>query len=220
VYFGYPRGFETTDEGLEAAVNTMRYNQHEIERVAHIAFRAARRRRQKVTSVDKANVLETSQFWRRVVSELAMDYPDVRLEHLYVDNCAMQLISDPRRFDVVLTENLFGDILSDEAAMLTGSIGMLPSASIGGRVGIYEPVHGSAPDIAGKGVANPLAAIASVALLLRYCFDFEDEAIAIEQAIANTLRNGYRTADIYRGDGFLVGTQEMGDQLLAALRFQ
>jgi 3-isopropylmalate dehydrogenase len=219
LYFAYPRGFETTDEGLEAALNTMRYNQHEIERVAHIAFRAARRRRQKVTSVDKANVLEASQLWRRVVSDLATDYPDVRLEHIYVDNCAMQLISDPQRFDVVLTENLFGDILSDEAAMLTGSIGMLPSASIGGRVGIYEPVHGSAPDIAGKGVANPLATIASVAMMLRHSFDFEDEAIAIEQAIATVLRRGYRTADVYRGDGLLVGTEEMGDQILATIRY-
>jgi 3-isopropylmalate dehydrogenase len=218
VYFGHPRGFETTDEGLDSAFNTMCYNRHEIERVAHIAFQAAGRRRQRVTSVDKANVLETSQLWRTVVSDLGLFYPDVQLDHVYVDTCAMQLISNPRRFDVILTENLFGDILSDEAAMLTGSIGMLPSASIGGRVGIYEPVHGSAPDIAGKDVANPLAAIASAAMMLRYSFDFEDEAIAIEQAIALTLRLGYRTADIYRGDGQPVGTREMGDQVLASLK--
>lgn len=218
LYFAEPRGFEEVAPGLEAAFNTLRYRADEIERIARVAFRAARRRRQKVTSVDKANVLETSQLWRKVVSQVAADYPDVQLEHIYVDTCAMQLIADPRRFDVIVTENLFGDILSDEAAMLTGSIGMLPSASIGGRVGLYEPVHGSAPDIAGKGIANPLATIASVALMLRYSFDLEEEAIAIERAIDLALRLGYRTADIYRGEGLLVSTEEMGDQILALLR--
>jgi 3-isopropylmalate dehydrogenase len=218
VYFAHPRGFEEIAPGVHAAFNTMRYRSDEIQRIAHIAFQAARRRRQKVTSVDKANVLETSQLWRKVVSQVATEYPDISLEHVYVDTCAMQLIAHPRRFDVILTENLFGDILSDEAAMLTGSIGMLPSASLGGRVGLYEPVHGSAPDIAGKGIANPLATIASVALMLRYSFDLEQEARAIEQAIDLALRLGYRTADIYRGEGHLVNTEQMGDQIISLLR--
>jgi 3-isopropylmalate dehydrogenase len=218
LYFGTPRGFEQDAEGQEIALNTLRYSRAEIERVARIAFDTARRRRRKLTSVDKANVLETSQLWRRVVTDVAAEFPDVELEHIYVDACAMYLIQDPRRFDVIVTENMFGDILSDEAAMLTGSIGMLPSASIGGRVGLYEPVHGSAPDIAGRGVANPLAAIASVALMLRYSFELSEEAAAIERAIARVLEMGFRTADIYHGEGQLVGTEAMGDHVIAVLR--
>jgi len=213
LYFGTPRGLEG-----DQAFNTMRYSRAEIERIARVAFEAARKRRGKVTSVDKANALECSQLWRRVVHEVAREYPQVELEAMYVDNCAMQLIARPRDFDVILTENLFGDILSDEAAMLTGSIGLLPSASIGGRVGIYEPVHGSAPDIAGQNKANPLATIASAALMLRYAFGLEAEAQAVEQAIETVLEQGYRTADIYRGDGALVGTEEMGDQICQIIR--
>jgi len=218
LYFGTPRGFERETAGQEIAVNTLRYSRAEIERVARVAFRAAARRRRKVTSVDKANVLETSQLWRRVVTDVAAEFPDVELEHLYVDACAMYLVANPRRFDVIVTENLFGDILSDEAAMLTGSIGMLPSASLGGRIGLYEPVHGSAPDIAGKGIANPLATIASVAMMFRHSFELLEEAAAIERAIARALERGYRTADIYRGEGQLVGTEAMGDQIVALLR--
>jgi len=217
IYFGQPRGLETIEPGLESAFNTMRYNTREIERIARIAFQAARRRGEKVHSVDKANVLETSQLWRKVVNEIARDFRDVRLEHIYVDNCAMQLVCNPRQFDVILTENLFGDILSDEAAILTGSIGMLPSASIGGTVNLYEPVHGSAPDIAGKGIANPLAAISSIALMLRYSFEFESEAQAVEDAVRKVLDDGLRTADLYRGNGRLVSTEEMGTAVAEAL---
>jgi 3-isopropylmalate dehydrogenase len=213
LYFGSPRGIEPGENGDEVGINTMRYTRSEIERIARVAFDAARKRRGKVTSVDKANALETSQLWRRVVTEVAPDYPDVRLEHLFVDNCAMQLIANPRQFDVILTENLFGDILSDEAAMLTGSIGMLPSASLGGGVGLYEPVHGSAPDIAGRNKANPLATIASVAMMFRYSFNLEEEARMIEQAIEAVLEQGYRPADLYRGEGHVVGTDEMGDRV-------
>lgn len=212
LYFGTPRGIA----GQEA-FNTMRYSRQQIERVARVAFDAAIHRRSKVTSVDKANALECSQLWREVVQEVARDYPQVELELMYVDNCAMQLIARPRDFDVILTENLFGDILSDEAAMLTGSIGLLPSASLGGRVGIYEPVHGSAPDIAGQDRANPLATIASAALMLRYAFGLEQEAQAIERAIDMVLEQGYRTADIYRGEGTLIGTEEMGDQVCRSI---
>jgi len=208
LYFGTPRGIEG-----EEAFNTMRYSRAEIERIARVAFEAAKHRRGKVTSVDKANALECSQLWRRVVNDVAGEYPQVELESMYVDNCAMQLIARPRQFDVILTGNLFGDILSDEAAMLTGSIGLLPSASLGGRVGIYEPIHGSAPDIAGQNKANPLATIASAALMLRYAFGLEAEAQAIEQAIETVLEQGYRTADIYRGEGALIGTEEMGDRV-------
>jgi 3-isopropylmalate dehydrogenase len=216
LYFGEPRGIESTEAGSESAWNTMRYSTYEIQRIARIAFEAARKRRKKLHSIDKANVLETSQLWRKVVHQLSADYPDVRLEHLYVDNCAMQLISNPKQFDVILTENLFGDILSDEAAILTGSIGMLPSASIGGKIGLYEPAHGSAPRIAGTGKANPLAAIASVAMMLRYSFGMEKQAAAIDEAIAEVLRQGYRTPDIHAGVGKLVTTDEMGS-LVAAL---
>jgi 3-isopropylmalate dehydrogenase len=216
LYFGQPRGFnsESTDE---YAFNTMRYSVTEIERIARIAFEAALVRRQVVTSVDKANVLETSQLWRKVVTQVAEEYPSVTLDHLYVDACAMHLIMNPRRFDVVLTENLFGDILSDEAAVIAGSMGMLASASVGGKVGLYEPVHGSAPDIAGKGVANPLGAIASAALLLRHSGHLEQEAREVESAIRSVLDAGYRTPDLYRGGAQrVVRTSEMGSLVAQA----
>ncbi|RMG52657.1 MAG: 3-isopropylmalate dehydrogenase [Acidobacteria bacterium] len=212
IYFGTPRGLQDDE-----AYNTMRYTRPEIERIAHVAFRAARQRRRKVTLVDKANVLECSQLWRRVVAEVGRQYPDVEWTPMYVDNCAMQLIARPQQFDVILTGNLFGDILSDEAAMLTGSIGLLPSASLGEATGIYEPVHGSAPDIAGQNKANPLATIASAALMLRHSFGLNEEARAIERAIEEVLERGYRTADIYRGEGQLVGTREMGHQVCRLL---
>jgi len=217
LYFGQPRGI--LSEGTTAsAFNTMRYSVPEIERIAHVAFKAATARRQKVTSVDKANVLETSQLWRKVVTSVGAEYPDVTLEHLYVDACAMHLIMNPRRFDVMLTENLFGDILSDEAAVITGSLGMLASASIGGTVGLYEPVHGSAPDIAGKGLANPLGAIASAALLLRYSANLEQEAKEVEAAIRTVLDAGYRTVDLDRGTGKrVVQTSEMGSLVVEAV---
>jgi 3-isopropylmalate dehydrogenase len=209
LYFGTPRG--TTDEGGEpAAFNTMRYTAAEIERVARVAFEAALTRSRKVTSVDKANVLETSRLWRKVVTRVGADYPAVTLEHLYVDACAMHLVTNPRRFDVLLTENLFGDILSDEAAVITGSLGLLASASVGGPVGLFEPVHGSAPDIAGRGVANPLGAIASAALLLRYGAGLEDEARDIESAARAVLDAGYRTQDIARPGARGARTDEIG----------
>ena len=220
LYFGEPRGF-TTDEGGEAsaAFNTMRYTAAEVERVARVAFDAALSRRRKVTSVDKANVLETSRLWRETVSRVSSDYPAITLEHLYVDACAMHLISDPRRFDVLLTENLFGDILSDEAAVLAGSLGLLASASVGGHVGLYEPVHGSAPDIAGRGLANPLGAISSAALLLWHAARLEREARDVEAAVEAVLRAGYRTPDIARGPEGLsvVGTSEVGRLIVEAL---
>ncbi|HEX7297085.1 MAG TPA: 3-isopropylmalate dehydrogenase [Pyrinomonadaceae bacterium] len=217
LYFGEPRGFSGSN-GTSSATNTMQYSVSEIERVAEVAFEAARKRRRKVTSVDKANVLETSQLWRQTVSCVGAKYKDVELEHLYVDACAMHLITNPRRFDVLLTENLFGDILSDEAAVLTGSLGMLPSASLGGEVGLYEPVHGSAPDIAGKGVANPFGAIASVAMMLRYSAQLEQEAADIEAAIESVLAAGFRTPDIAGdGRGFMASTTEIGDMVCAAV---
>ena len=183
-----------------------------------MAFDAARKRRGKVTSVDKANVLETSQLWRQTVIRVSQNYPDVTLEHLYVDACAMHLIANPRRFDVLLTENLFGDILSDEAAVITGSLGMLASATIGGEVGLYEPVHGSAPDIAGKGIANPCGAIASAAMMLRHSFNLEQEASDIELAIEHVLEAGYRTPDIAEGTGgYVVTTNEMGEMICEAV---
>jgi 3-isopropylmalate dehydrogenase len=213
LYFGEPRGVERRD-GIERGVNTLVYTTPEIERVARVAFEAARKRRKTVTSVDKANVLEATALWRRVVTHLHQEYRDVSLHHLYVDNCAMQLIQNPKQFDVILTENLFGDILSDEAAMLTGSIGMLPSASVGGEHAIYEPVHGSAPDIAGQGKANPLATILSVAMLLRYSLAKEGIADVIEKAVEKVLNEGYRTADLARSGGTVVGTAKMGDLVL------
>lgn len=211
LYFGEPRGFE---DGDTSAYNTMRYSVAEVERVARIAFEGARGRRRKVTSVDKANVLETSQLWRKTVTKVAAEYPDVELDHLFVDACAMHLVTNPTRFDVVLTENLFGDILSDEAAVLTGSLGMLASATIGGTIDLYEPVHGSAPDIAGKNIANPIGAIASVAMMLRHTAKNEAAAASIENAIERVLAQGNRTADLAR-DGNAVTTSAMGDLILA-----
>jgi 3-isopropylmalate dehydrogenase len=196
----------------------MTYSVPEIERVAHVAFSAAMKRKRKVTSVDKANVLETSQLWRATVSRIAREYPEVALDHLYVDACAMHLITNPRRFDVLLTENLFGDILSDEAAVITGSLGMLGSATIGGRVGLYEPVHGSAPDIAGRNIANPFGAIASAAMLLRYSGKLDREADDIEAAIKSVLEEGYRTPDIAdAGPGYLATTSEIGERVAEAV---
>ncbi len=215
LYFGEPRAIEMLGESRQA-YNTMRYSVEEIERVARVAFEAARTRGSKVTSVDKANVLETSQLWRETVNKIALEYPEIKLEHLYVDACAMALVTNPKRFDVILTENLFGDILSDEAAVLTGSLGMLGSASIGGSVGLYEPVHGSAPDIAGKNIANPIGAIASVAMLLRYTAKLETAAKFIEEAIVNVLSKGWRTIDL-GNSGKTVGTIEMGDLIVENL---
>lgn len=209
LYYGEPRGIHETEDH-KLAVNTMTYSDDEIERIAVVAFDAAKKRRKRVCSVDKANVLECSRLWRSVVNEVANRYPDVELTHMYVDNCAMQLIRNPRQFDVIVTENLFGDILSDEAAMLTGSIGMLPSASLGGTVALYEPVHGSAPDIAGQGRANPIAAIASVAMMLRLSLHLVPEADAVEKAIHSALSQGYRTADICGPGEAPVSTSTMG----------
>ncbi|MBC7084129.1 MAG: 3-isopropylmalate dehydrogenase [Firmicutes bacterium] len=214
VYFGQPRGRFARDGGIKA-LDTMVYTRFEVERVARVAFGLASRRRRRVTSVDKANVLESSRLWREVVTEVGNEYPDVELNHMYVDNCAMQLIRDPRQFDVVLTENMFGDILSDEAAMLAGSLGMLPSASLGhGRTALCEPVHGSAPDIAGKNIANPLATVLSAAMLLRYSLGLDEESRAVEEAVMRVLEKGYRTADIFMEGTTLVGTAEMGDLLV------
>ncbi|MBV8632505.1 MAG: 3-isopropylmalate dehydrogenase [Silvibacterium sp.] len=208
LYFGEPRSW---DREAGSAWNTMRYTRDEVIRVARVAFELARARRNKVTSVDKANVLEVSQLWRATVSEIATQYPDVTLEHQYVDACAMHLMNTPRNFDVVLTENLFGDILSDEAAVITGSLGMLPSATIGGQVNLYEPVHGSAPDIAGKGIANPLGAILTAAMVLRHSAKLEQDAQAVETSVRKVLEQGYRTADLARGETRMtVSTQEMG----------
>jgi 3-isopropylmalate dehydrogenase len=217
IYFGKPKGIEEIPGG-ERGVNTEVYTTQEIRRIAKVAFDVARKRRRKVTSVDKANVLESSELWRRVVIEVAKGYPDVELNHLYVDNCAMQLVRNPLQFDVLVTTNLFGDILSDEAAMLTGSIGMLPSASLGGKVGMFEPIHGSAPDIAGKDLANPIATIASAAMMLGYAFNLDKESHAVEQAILRVLEKGYRTKDIHAEGTSLVGTQEMGRLILNELR--
>ena len=216
LYFGNPRG---TSEAGDRATNTMSYTRHEIERVARVAFDAARQRRKRVTSVDKANVLETSQLWRDTVNAIATEYPEVKVEHMLVDSCAMKLVTAPASFDVVLTENLFGDILTDEASAITGSLGMLPSATVGGNVDLYEPIHGSAPDIAGKGIANPLGAIASVAMMFRYTARREEAARAIESAIEAVLDSGMRTADIAAGAPS-VGTDAMGEAVLQALPAQ
>jgi 3-isopropylmalate dehydrogenase len=210
LYYGQPRALER-----DSAVNTMRYSVAEIERVARVAFEAARGRRKAVTSVDKANVLEVSQLWRETVTRVAADYPDVRLEHLYVDYAAMRLVANPAAIDVLLTENLFGDILSDEAAVLSGSLGLLPSASIGDGPGLFEPVHGSAPDIAGRGIANPLGAIASVAMLLRYGLKQFEAADAVDRAIAAVLSAGVRTPDIARPGEPTAGTREIGERVAA-----
>ncbi len=213
IYFGNPRGIFAKN-GERMGINTEVYREHEVERVAHRAFQLARTRRRKVTSVDKANVLETSRLWREVVTRIGRSYPDVELDHIYVDSCAMQLIDRPTKFDVVLTNNMFGDILSDEAAMLTGSIGLLPSASLGERVALYEPVHGSAPDIAGRNRANPVAAIASAALMLRHSFRLDNVAEAIEMAIARVLKRGVRTAEL-PGRNRPVSTSRVGDLVAA-----
>lgn len=222
IYFGQPRGRRTAVDGhfpgSEEAFDTMRYSKPEIERIAHVAFQAARKRNKKVTSVDKANVLETFQFWKDVVTEVHAQYPDVELDHMYVDNAAMQLVKAPKRFDVVVTGNMFGDILSDEAAMLTGSIGMLPSASLNARnQGLYEPSHGSAPDIAGQGVANPLATILSAAMMLRYSLQRPEAADRIESAVSAVLAAGLRTPDIWSEGTTKVGTRAMGDAVVEAI---
>ena len=217
IYFGQPRGIEIRN-GERFGFNTMHYTESEIRRIGRVAFEAARKRNKKVCSVDKMNVLETTQLWRDVMNELAPEYPDVELSHMLVDNAAMQLVRAPRQFDVLVTGNMFGDILSDEASMLTGSIGMLPSASLDAQSkGLYEPSHGSAPDIAGKNVANPLATILSVAMLLRYTFALEDAARQVENAVKKVLAQGYRTGDIFEAGTKKVGTKEMGDAVLAAL---
>jgi 3-isopropylmalate dehydrogenase len=227
IYFGQPRGRRIATDGhfpgAEEAFDTMRYSRPEIERIAHVAFQAARKRKAmgkegRVTSVDKANVLETFQFWKDVVSEVGLQYPDVELDHMYVDNAAMQLVKAPKRFDVVVTGNMFGDILSDEASMLTGSIGMLPSASLNAsNQGLYEPSHGSAPDIAGKGIANPLATILSAAMMLRFSLNQEVAAQRIEAAVQKVLAQGLRTADIYSKGTTRVSTREMGDAVVKAM---
>lgn len=218
VYFGQPRGVRMLANGEREGFDTMRYSESEIRRIAHAGFRAAMKRTNKLCSVDKCNVLETSQLWREVVTEVAREYPEVTLSHMYVDNAAMQLLRDPRQFDVIVTGNLFGDILSDEASMLTGSIGMLPSASLdANNKGLYEPIHGSAPDIAGKNLANPLATILSAAMMLRYSFNLDQAAGRIEAAVARVLASGLRTADIHQPGTERVGTMEMGDAVMAAL---
>jgi len=222
IYFGQPRGRRIATDGhfpgAEEAFDTMRYSRPEIERIAHVAFQAARKRSKRVTSVDKANVLETFQFWKDVVTEVSKDYPDVALDHMYVDNAAMQLVKAPKKFDVVFTGNMFGDILSDEAAMLTGSIGMLPSASLDkNNKGLYEPSHGSAPDIAGKGIANPLATILSAAMMLRFSLNQPQAADRIESAVKDVLGLGLRTADIYSEGTTKVSTREMGDAVVTAI---
>lgn len=212
LYFG-ERKTELVD-GVMTAIDTLKYDENEIRRIAIQAFEIARKRRHHVISVDKSNVLDSSRLWDKVVNEVAKDYDDVKLTHMLVDNCAMQLVKDPAQFDVILTENMFGDILSDEASMITGSIGMLPSASLAeGKFGLYEPSHGAAPDIAGKNLANPLATILSAAMMLRYSFDMDQEASAVEAAVASVLKDGIRTGDIYREGCELVGCKEMGDAI-------
>jgi 3-isopropylmalate dehydrogenase len=216
LYFGEPRRIENLDD-CRVAVNTMRYSEPEIERIARVAFEIARSRSRKVTSVDKANVLECSSLWRETVTRVAEDYPDVELEHMYIDSCSMALVARPGSFDVVLTENMFGDILSDEAGAVVGSLGLLASASLGGRTGLYEPVHGSAPDIAGLGIANPLGAILSAAMMLRHSFRLERDAASIERAVERALAAGHRTKDLARHGDVAITTVEMGDRVIAHL---
>jgi len=218
IYFGQPRGIRTLDNGERQGFDTMHYSESEIRRVAHVGFRSAMKRNKKLCSVDKANVLDTSMFWREIVTEVAKEYPEVELSHMYVDNAAMQLVRAPKQFDVMLTGNIFGDILSDEASMLTGSIGMLPSASLdANNKGLYEPSHGSAPDIAGKDLANPLATILSAAMMMRYTFANEEAAQRIEGAVRRVLQQGLRTGDIYEEGMQKVGTDAMGAAVVAAL---
>lgn len=217
IYFGEPRGIRTLENGVRQGFNTLVYDEKEVSRIAHVAFRIAQKRNSKLCSVDKANVLEVSELWREIVESVHGEYKDVSLSHMYVDNAAMQLVREPNQFDVVLTGNLFGDILSDAAAMLTGSIGMLPSASLDSNdKGMYEPIHGSAPDIAGKNMANPLATILSIAMMLRYSLSETELANTVEQAVENVIEKGLRTADIADGNS-VVGTNEMGDAVIAAL---
>jgi 3-isopropylmalate dehydrogenase len=218
IYFGQPRGIHVRDDGQRVGVNTLVYAESEIRRICRVAFDIARKRGRRVCSVDKANVLECTELWREIATEVGAEYPDVELSHMYVDNAAMQLVRAPKQFDVVVTTNMFGDILSDAAAMLTGSIGMLPSASLDeNRKGMYEPIHGSAPDIAGRGVANPLATILSVAMMLRYSLDEPKAAERVESAVSEVLDAGLRTADIVSGDTYEVGTAEMGDAVVEAM---
>ena len=219
VYFGEPRGIRTLPSGERQGFNTMIYSESEVERIAHVAFQVAQKRRKKLCSVDKANVLESMQLWRDTVTRVSSQYPDVELTHLFVDAAAMKLMRAPKEFDVIVTGNIFGDILSDGAAMLTGSIGMLPSASLGlNKKGLYEPVHGSAPDIAGKNIANPIAAILSMSMMLRYSFDLPVLAERVEKAVGQVLADGYRTSDIYQPGTKQVGTDEMGNAIVAALQ--
>jgi len=219
IYFGQPRGVRVLENGEKQGFNTLVYSESEIRRIAHSAFQIAQRRNRKVCSVDKANVLECTELWRQVVTEVGKSYPDVALSHMYVDNAAMQLVRAPKQFDVIVTSNMFGDILSDTAAMLTGSIGMLPSASLdANNKGMYEPIHGSAPDIAGQGIANPLATILSASMMLRYTFNETEAAERIEAAVHSALDAGFRTADIYSEGMAKVSTAQMGDAIVAALK--
>ncbi|KAK4590181.1 hypothetical protein RGQ29_020647 [Quercus rubra] len=221
IYFGKPRGFSVNENGQEIGFNTEVYAAHEIDRIARVAFETARKRSGKLCSVDKANVLEASIFWRKRVTAIASEYPDVELSHMYVDNAAMQLVRDPKQFDTIVTNNIFGDILSDEASMITGSIGMLPSASLGeSGPGLFEPIHGSAPDIAGQDKANPLATVLSAAMLLKYGLGEENAAKRIEAAVLDTLSRGYRTGDIYSAGNKLVGCKEMGEEVLKSVDSQ
>ena len=218
IYFGQPRGISVNENNEREGVNTMRYAESEIERIAHVAFQTAQRRKQKLCSVDKANVLETTELWREIFTNIGKSYPDVKLSHMYVDNAAMQLIRDPKQFDVIATGNIFGDILSDQASMLTGSIGMRPSASLdANNKGMYEPSHGSAPDIAGKDTANPLATILSLAMMFKYTFKDEAKYLLIENAVRQVLQDGYRTQDIFSTDTKLIGCEQMGDLVVDRL---
>ena len=218
IYFGQPRGISVNENNEREGLNTMRYAESEIERIAHVAFQTAQRRKQKLCSVDKANVLETTELWREIFTNIGKSYPDVKLSHMYVDNAAMQLIRDPKQFDVIATGNIFGDILSDQASMLTGSIGMLPSASLdANNKGMYEPSHGSAPDIAGKDTANPLATILSLAMMFKYTFKDEAKYLLIENAVRQVLQDGYRTQDIFSTDTKLIGCEQMGDLVVDRL---
>ncbi|KAM7253851.1 hypothetical protein ACFE04_031533 [Oxalis oulophora] len=221
IYFGKPRGFGTNENGDEIGYNTEVYAAYEVDRIARVAFETARKRNGKLCSVDKANVLEASMFWRKIVTAIASEYPDVELSHMYVDNAAMQLVRNPKQFDTIVTNNIFGDILSDEASMITGSIGMLPSASLGASgPGLFEPIHGSAPDIAGQDKANPLATVLSTAMLLRYALGEESAAKRIENAVMDALNKGFRTGDIYSSGNKLVGCKEMGEEVLKSVDSQ